>query len=66
MLTRALDRFIMIGDTHFDVLGAAAHGIPTIGVSWGYDKSEDMLQAGAVAIANTAEELLRLIHLKSN
>lgn len=60
------ERFIMIGDTHFDVLGAAAHGIPTIGVSWGYGKSEDMLQAGAVAIANTAEELLRLIHLKSN
>ena len=27
---------VMVGDTEYDVLGAAAHGIPTIGVSWGY------------------------------
>ena len=27
---------VMVGDTEYDVLGAAAHGIPTIGVRWGY------------------------------
>lgn len=48
---------LMIGDTEFDVLGAAAHGIATIGVSWGYGKVEAMEKAGAVAIAHTMEEL---------
>lgn len=48
---------IMVGDTAFDVLGAKAHGIPTVGVSWGYGKAEDMEQAGAAAIAHTMDEL---------
>ena len=48
---------IMVGDTAFDVLGAKAHGIPTIGVSWGYGKVEDMEQAGAVAIVHPMQEL---------
>lgn len=52
----------MVGDTAFDVIGAAAHGIPTIGVSWGYGEVADMEKAGAVAIANTTEELITLIN----
>ena len=52
---------IMVGDTEFDVTGAAAHGIPTIGVSWGYGKVEDMEKAGAKAIAHTMEELVELL-----
>ena len=55
------DNIIMVGDTKFDVLGAKLHGIPTIGVSWGYGKVEDLRDAGAVAIANTAEELLAFL-----
>ena len=55
------DNMIMVGDTKFDVLGAKLHGIPTIGVSWGYGKVEDLRDAGAVAIAHTAEELLSLL-----
>ena len=55
------DNMIMVGDTKFDVLGAAAHGIPTIGVSWGYGEVADMEKAGAKAIAHTAEELLTLL-----
>ncbi len=53
---------VMVGDTAFDVTGAAAHGIPTIGVSWGYGNVEDMNQAGAIAIANTMEELVTLLN----
>ena len=49
---------VMVGDTKFDVIGAAAHNIPTVGVSWGYGTVEDMQQAGAAAIANTMQELL--------
>lgn len=52
---------IMVGDTAFDVTGAAAHGIPTIGVSWGYGSTQEMLDAGAVAIADSTEELLALL-----
>ena len=53
---------IMVGDTDFDVIGAAAHGIPTIGVSWGYGEVADMEKAGAIAIANTTEELVTLLN----
>ena len=53
---------IMVGDTSFDVIGAAAHGIPTIGVAWGYGEVPDMEKAGAVAIAHSMEELVRLLN----
>ena len=55
------DNMIMVGDTKFDVIGAKAHGIPTIGVSWGYGEVADMEEAGAVGIANSAEELLEML-----
>ena len=51
------DEKIMVGDTAFDVIGAKAHGIPTVGVAWGYGKVEDMKNAGAISIACTMEEL---------
>lgn len=56
------DNMIMVGDTKFDVLGAKAHGIPTIGVAWGYGETEDMRSAGAIAIAETMEELEALLN----
>lgn len=52
---------IMVGDTAFDVIGAAEHNISTIGVSWGYGKVEEMNEAGAIAIAHTPDELLFLL-----
>lgn len=52
---------IMVGDTAFDVLGAKAHGIPTVGVSWGYGLVEDMEKAGAAAIAHSMDELYGLL-----
>lgn len=55
------DNMIMVGDTHYDMVGAAAHGIPAIGVSWGYGKVEDMEKAGAAAIAHSMEELEHLL-----
>ena len=53
----AQENAVMVGDTAFDVLGAKAHGIPTIGVSWGYGTVEDMEQAGAAAIVHTMDAL---------
>lgn len=52
---------IMVGDTVFDVRGAAAHGIPTVGVRWGYGSVEEMKNAGAVAIAATMDELFGIL-----
>ena len=61
-LTGDVGQTLMVGDTAFDVIGAKAHGICTIGVSWGYGKVEDMVQAGAIAIAHTMEELVSLVN----
>lgn len=55
--TGQVENTIMVGDTAFDVIGAKAHGIPTIGVAWGYGKIEDMENAGAKAIVHTMQEL---------
>lgn len=52
---------IMVGDTQYDVIGAKAHGIPTIGVTWGYGEEESLLNAGAAAIAHTMDELFDLL-----
>ena len=56
------ENILMVGDTEFDVLGAQAHGIPTIGVAWGYGSVEAMEQAGAIGIAHTMDDLLSLIN----
>ena len=53
---------IMVGDTKYDILGAKAHGIPGIGVSWGYGNVEDMIAAGAAAIANSTQELFDILN----
>lgn len=55
------DNMVMVGDTKFDVIGANEHGIPCIGVSWGYGKIDDMLSSGAIAVSNTMEELYTLL-----
>lgn len=57
----AKEDMVMVGDTKYDILGAKAHGIPAIGVGWGYGKVEEMEQAGAVGIAKTMDELIGLI-----
>jgi len=52
---------VMVGDTAYDVIGAASHGISTIGVSWGYGEVADMQSAGAAAIAYDTQELFELL-----
>ena len=61
-LTQGTGEAVMVGDTTYDVIGAAHHGIPTIGVAWGYGKVEDMKAAGAAGIAETMEELFDLLN----
>lgn len=52
---------VMVGDTEFDVIGAKKHGIPCIGVSWGYGSEKSMREAGAAAIASDMDSLYTLL-----
>ena len=52
---------VMIGDRAHDVEGAHAHGIPCIGVTWGFGGREELQNAGAEYIVDTAEELKALL-----
>lgn len=61
-ISGGVENTVMVGDTAYDVIGASRHGIPTIGVSWGYGKETDMINAGAVAMVHTPEELLEYIN----
>ncbi len=53
---------IMVGDTIFDVEGAASLNIPTIGVSWGFGKREKLLEAGAIAVVDNMNELFQILN----
>ena len=55
------DNMVMVGDTKFDVIGAKYHGIPCVGVSWGYGTVEEMREAGAASVAFTMDELLEIL-----
>lgn len=52
---------VMVGDTAYDVKGAAELHIPCIGVAWGYGSTEEMKQAGAIQIVYTMDELKKAL-----
>lgn len=60
-----LEHAVMVGDTVYDVTGAAAHRIPTVGVRWGYGSVQEMLDAGACAIADNPKQLLTILQRKA-
>ena len=60
-LSGRAENTLMVGDTKFDIIGAKAHGIPGIGVSWGYGTVEEMTAAGAAAIAYSTAELYTIL-----
>jgi len=54
-----ISRPVLVGDREHDVDGAAANGVPTIFVEWGYGSPAE--QAGSVAVASTPEQLQELL-----
>ena len=48
---------LMVGDRLHDVVGAAAHGIVTLGAGWGYGAPNELADAGAIDIFATPAEL---------
>ncbi|MCL1844901.1 MAG: HAD-IA family hydrolase [Defluviitaleaceae bacterium] len=51
---------VMLGDRKHDILGAAAAGIDSIGVLWGYGTREELEEAGATHIIKEAEEIFSI------
>lgn len=52
---------VMVGDREHDIRGAAAHGIPGIGVLWGYGDEPELVSAGAIAVARSPVEVLEIL-----
>lgn len=50
-----------IGDSDVDILTAAASGFTPVGVTWGYRPAELLRRTGARLIAETPEDLIRLL-----
>ena len=51
----------MVGDREHDIIGAALHGIDSIGVTYGYGSYEELKIAGASYIADSVENLSVLL-----
>ena len=52
---------IVVGDTSFDMVMASSAGALPIGAGWGYHDSDELLQAGAAAVADQPGDVLALI-----
>jgi phosphoglycolate phosphatase len=52
---------IVVGDTSFDMAMAVNAGATGIGAAWGYHEAGELLDAGAVAVAQQPGEVLDLI-----
>ncbi|MFM9852304.1 MAG: HAD-IA family hydrolase [Sphingomonadaceae bacterium] len=52
---------IVIGDTSYDMMMAAAAGARGLGVAWGYHPPEELSAAGAFAVAQVPSDIARLM-----
>lgn len=50
-------RAVMVGDRSHDIVGAKAHSLPSIGVTWGIGSSKELREAGASSIVHVPTEL---------
>jgi len=55
------DDVLMVGDRKYDVLGAAKCGLKCMGVLYGFGDREELEAAGAAYIAETVEDMARII-----
>ena len=69
VITRALELLgnpdvrdcVMIGDREHDIIGGKAHGMDTIGVTFGYGSEDELQIAGATHVAHTPAEIVKII-----
>lgn len=51
---------IVVGDTSFDMAMAASAGAAPIGAAWGYHHADELIEAGAIAVAERPFDVLDL------
>lgn len=54
-------RAIMVGDSGIDIRTAAAAGIASVGVAWGFRFADELFAAGAERVATTIDELREVL-----
>jgi phosphoglycolate phosphatase len=52
---------VVVGDSSYDMLMARSAGVSAIGVAWGYHSADELLEAGASAVARDFAQLLTLL-----
>jgi len=57
----ARGRVAMVGDRRHDIEGAAANGVTSVGVAWGFAADGELLAAGADHVVGSVAELGRLL-----
>ncbi len=60
-LTESRAMTVMLGDTHFDALGARQCGVDFVGVKYGYGSIELMKQHGAEIFAEVSKDLIAIL-----
>ncbi len=55
------EKAVMIGDREFDILGAKANGISSVGVTYGYGSEQELQNAGADFICQGVEDIEKLL-----
>ena len=55
------ERVLYVGDSGIDMLAAAAAGVRSVGVAWGFRTREELAEAGAGRIVDRAEEILEAL-----
>jgi len=52
---------LMVGDRHYDIIGASEVGIDSVGVTYGCGSEDELRQAGATHLIANINELLEII-----
>lgn len=60
-IDRGTTEVVGVGDRDGDMYAASSHGMRSIGVAWGYGTVSELIDAGAVAIAERAADLPGLV-----
>jgi phosphoglycolate phosphatase len=56
----------VVGDTSFDMAMAVNAGARGIGAAWGYHDAEELLGAGAAAVAERPLDVLALVEARAD
>lgn len=51
----------MVGDRHYDIIGASEVGVDSVGVTYGCGSEDELRQAGATHLIASIDELLEII-----